>query len=77
MYQFPHDVQEEVQYRMATGRYGSEDDVLRDALRALKARDLEVAAIREGFEDLDAGRVKPLREFDREFRQRKSIARDA
>lgn len=46
MYQFPPDVYEEVKLRMASGQYASEDDVLRDALEALKLQD-EVAHFRE------------------------------
>jgi Arc/MetJ-type ribon-helix-helix transcriptional regulator len=62
---------------MNTGRYASEDEVLRDALRALKWRDDEIAAIQEGLSDMEAGRVRPLREFDREFRERNKIPEDA
>jgi Arc/MetJ-type ribon-helix-helix transcriptional regulator len=35
-YQFPPDVDQLLKERMATGGYTSEDDVLRDALRALE-----------------------------------------
>jgi Arc/MetJ-type ribon-helix-helix transcriptional regulator len=75
-YQFPSDRDEEMRRRMATGQYSSEDDVLRDALSALRWRDEEVAAIREGIEDMEAGRVQTLRKFDREFRERKNIPQD-
>ena len=73
-YQFPPDLDEQIKQRMATGQYSSEDDVLRDALRALRWQDAEVEAIREGIEEMESGRVTPLREFDREFRKRKQIA---
>ncbi len=79
-YHFPPDLATEIQLHMATGQYSSEDDVLRDALQALRAskcHDEEVAAIQQGIDDMEAGRVKPLREFDREFRQKKNIAQDA
>ena len=55
----------------------SEDEVLRQALRALEWRDDEAAAIQEGIDDMQAGRVKPLREFDRQFREQKNIPQDA
>ena len=52
---FSADVEERVQARMATGRYASEDDVLRDALDTLDAveadaREIQVAidAVKEG-----------------------------
>ncbi len=32
-----------------------------------------IAAIREGLVDVDAGRTKPLDQFDREFRQRHGL----
>ena len=35
-YQFPADVEQLIKERMASGTYGSEDDVLRDALVALE-----------------------------------------
>lgn len=54
-YHLPADVEERVQTRMATGRYASEDDVLRDALDTLDtleadAREVQVAidAVKEG-----------------------------
>ena len=33
----------------------------------------EVAAIQAGIDDMEAGRVQSLREFDREFRRRKNM----
>ena len=52
---FSADVEERVQARIATGRYASEDDVLRDALDTLDAveadaREIQVAidAVKEG-----------------------------
>ena len=54
-YHLPADVEERVRSRMATGRYASEDDVLRDALDTLDtleadAREVQVAidAVKEG-----------------------------
>ena len=76
-YQFPPDLDQDIKERMASGLYSSEDDVLRDALRALRSRDQEVAAIQEGVDDMKAGRVMPLREFDRTFRERNDIPQDA
>lgn len=76
-YQFPPDLEDEIKQRMKTGQYASEDQLLREALQALTWRDDEVAAIQEGIDDMEAGRVKPLREFDREFRDRKNIPQDA
>ena len=52
-------------------------EVLRRALDALEWQDAEVRAIREGIDDMNTGRVTPLREFDKEFRKRKNIPLDA
>jgi putative addiction module CopG family antidote len=68
VYQFPPDLENEIQAQMKSGQYASQDEVLRDALRALKWRDGEIAAIQEGIDDMQSGRVKPLREFDRKLR---------
>jgi Arc/MetJ-type ribon-helix-helix transcriptional regulator len=76
IYQFPPDLVDEVKKRMATGRYSSEDDVLRDAMRALNWHDAEVAAIQQGIDDMEASRMRPLAQFDREFRAKKNIPQD-
>jgi len=76
-YQFPPELDELVKRQLATGQYDSEDDVLIDALRSLQRQKEDLAAIQEGIDDMEAGRVKPLREFDREFRERKNIPQDA
>ena len=54
-YHLPADVEERVRTRIATGRYASEDEVLRDALDTLDtveadAREVQVAidAVKEG-----------------------------
>ena len=67
------EIWEEIQRHIASGSYRSPDDVLRDALAALRARELEVVAIQEGIDDMEAGRVRPFREFDRDFRQRNGL----
>jgi len=71
------DLDDEIREQMKSGRYGSEEDLLRDALQALKWRDQEIVAIQEGIDDMQAGRTRTLAEFDREFRQRKNIPPDA
>ena len=56
-YQFPPDLEVEVNERMKSGQYATEDDLLREALSVLKWRDGEVAAIQEGIEKLDLGKI--------------------
>jgi putative addiction module CopG family antidote len=67
------DVWDEIQQQLASGSFASTDEVLREALTALRSREEEVYAIQEGIEDMEAGRVMPLRQFDREFRQRNAL----
>lgn len=49
------DVQQAIDARMATGKYASEDDVLRDALRALQHEDEEVVAIQAAVDEWQQG----------------------
>jgi len=74
-YQLPADLTETIQSLLATGKYASQDDVLRDALAALRQRDLDLAAIAAGIADMEAGRYRPFVEVDAEFRKRHGIPR--
>ena len=67
------DVWSEIQRQLAEGGYASHDEVLREALAALRWREEEVQAIREGIADMEAGRMVTLEEFDREFRRRNAL----
>ena len=73
-YSFPSDLAHWVKARMATGRYACEDDLLREAKEALESQEHVLDDIRQGFEDLEAGRYRPLREIDAEFRKKHNIA---
>jgi putative addiction module CopG family antidote len=68
------DVWNEIQRQIAAGGYSSHDELLREALAALRYREEEVRAIQQGIDDMEAGRVTPLEDFDREFRRRNGIA---
>ena len=59
-YQFPPDVEQRIRHQIALGNYTNEDDVLRDALDALDARNADMAAIRAGVEDMEADRMRPI-----------------
>ena len=70
-YSFPPDVQQQIHDRIASGRYASADDVLRDALNALKCEEQEGSAVREALDALDAGDEGiPLADAIRTVRQR-------
>lgn len=73
-YSLPPDLNSLVQQKLATGSYDSEEAVLRAALSALDEQEQTVAAIQEGYDDFQAGRMRSLEEADRDFRQRKNIA---
>ncbi len=66
----------QIQEHMATGRFTSEADVLRQALIALQWRESELAAVRAGVEDMDAGRHYPFAEVDAEVRSRFGFVED-
>ena len=59
-YRFPRQIDQLVRQQMAAGNYASEDELLEDALRALYERNEDLAAIREGIDDMEAGRVEPF-----------------
>ncbi len=54
-YRFRPDVDQLVRRRMTTGRYATEDDLLREALQALDEEDEDLAAVREAVAEQQAG----------------------
>lgn len=75
-YQLPPDVQVQIREYIAAGRYASEDDVLRAALRALSFHHEEVAAIQAGIADMEAGRLRPFEDVDAEIRRQFGFLND-
>ncbi len=69
-YQFPPDVEQRIRHQIALGNYSNEDDVLRDALEALDARNADMAAIRAGVEDMEADRMRPIGDAASDIRRR-------
>jgi Arc/MetJ-type ribon-helix-helix transcriptional regulator len=67
-----NDVWNEIQRQLATGAFASHDDAPTRALAALRFRNEELVAIGQGIDDMEAGRVTPIREFDRAFREQSS-----
>jgi Arc/MetJ-type ribon-helix-helix transcriptional regulator len=76
-YSFPPPLNQLVTEALATGQYPSEDDLLLEAVQALRDRDEAVAGIQEGLADLDAGRMRSLQEIDGEFRKKFDIPHNA
>ena len=71
--------------QMSAGNYESADDLLRDALLALREQrnvlveeedPATIEGIRRGLADLAAGRVREFAEFDAEFRAKHNISDD-
>lgn len=74
-YSFPPDIAQLVRDRMATGRYGSEDELLRNALQALSERDEDLDAIRAALAEWHSGDEGiPLDEAIEQIRQNHQIA---
>jgi putative addiction module CopG family antidote len=67
------DVWNEIQRQLDSGAFSSPNEVVREALAALRVREMELVAIQAGIDDMEAGRVTPLSEFDREFRERNHL----
>ena len=74
--ELPPDVLAEINQRLASGNYTSEEDVLRQAMRALQVHDEELAAIQLGVDDMDSGRVRPFEDIDTEICQDFGFSRD-
>jgi len=80
-YQFPPDLQKLLHEQMTSGAYGSEDEVLREALKALQEqRQLEleddpivIEGIRRGLADVAEGRMRTFTEFDAQFRSDRGL----
>lgn len=53
--------------QMLLGRYESRETLLRAALEALRDREEDWKAVHEGFNDLEAGRVRPFAEVAKEI----------
>jgi Arc/MetJ-type ribon-helix-helix transcriptional regulator len=66
------DVWDEIQRQISMEGYSSADEVVRDALAALR-REEDLRAIQAGIDDMKAGRVTSLEDFDREFRQQNGM----
>lgn len=66
-----------VREKLATGQYASEEDILLAALRLLDDEEETIAAVAEGYQDVQAGRHRSFDESDREFRRNHNIPKDA
>jgi Arc/MetJ-type ribon-helix-helix transcriptional regulator len=69
-YAFPPEIKQLIDQNMATGMYGSEDDVLQAALHALSDYNATVGDIRQGISDYDQGLGEPLSEALSDIRQK-------
>ncbi len=76
-YQFPPDIDEQVKIQVASGLYKTEDEVLRDAMKALHERNEDLASIQAGVADMEAGRFTLLGDVEAELRKNYDIPHDA
>jgi Arc/MetJ-type ribon-helix-helix transcriptional regulator len=74
-YPFPPDVRELVRRAMTVGGFQSEDELLRDALGAWQRQQDDMAAIREGIAEMEAGQTRPFEDFAKEFYQARGLTR--
>ncbi len=74
-YLFPPVLDQLIREELATGIYHSEEEVLVEAMQALRDRNAAIADIQEGLADMDAGRLRLLSEVDSELRTKHAIAR--
>ena len=67
-------LEEVVDRLVASGRYNSKSEVLREGVRLVEEREKHLealdAALARGLADIEAGRVKPAREVFDELRKR-------
>lgn len=69
-YAFPPDLQQLVAAQLSSGHYANEDELLREALRALSEEDEDLAAVREAIAEWRAGdQGTPLAEAFDEVRR--------
>ena len=73
----PADVQKRVNALLRTGRYASEEEILRAAVAALEEQNADLTAIQAGIKDMENGRYRPFADFNAEFRERNQIENDA
>jgi Arc/MetJ-type ribon-helix-helix transcriptional regulator len=66
-------VQQRVNALVGTGRYASEEEVLRAAVHALEVQDADLASIRAGVADMENGRYRSFVDFDADFRRRNKV----
>jgi putative addiction module CopG family antidote len=77
-FSFPPDLQQFVRDRMASGKYASEEELLRDALEALAEEEEDLAAVREAVAQWQAGDPGvPLDEAVETIRRKHGIPSDA
>ena len=73
----PADVQQRFNALLGTGRYASEEEILRAAIAALEEQNADLTAIHCGIDAMENGRYRPFADFDAEFRKRNQIENDA
>jgi Arc/MetJ-type ribon-helix-helix transcriptional regulator len=71
----PADVQQRVNALLGTGRYTSEEEILRAAVAVPDEQDADLTAIQGGINDRESGRYRPFAAFDAAFREQIRLTR--
>jgi Arc/MetJ-type ribon-helix-helix transcriptional regulator len=71
-YAFPPEIKLLIDQNLATGMYGSEDDVLQAALHALNEYNSTIADIRQSRIDYEQGRGEPMADAMADIRRQLS-----
>jgi antitoxin ParD1/3/4 len=80
--QLPKDLEQFVQAKVQSGRFTSSDEAITEAVRLLRQREEAEEArvldgIRQGLDDMHAGRGRPAEEVFAEIRREFSLPTDA
>jgi Arc/MetJ-type ribon-helix-helix transcriptional regulator len=69
----PADLRARVSALYGTGRYVSEEEILRAAVAALEERNADLSSIEAGIADMEKGRYRSFADFDADFRTKNQV----
>lgn len=69
----PPDLQDRFSALLKTGRYATEEEILRAAVAALEDQNADLASIQCGVNDMENGRYRAFADFDVAFRRRNRV----
>lgn len=72
----PTDVASRIDSYLAAGTFTTRDQVLREAMAALDAKQQFAAELQEAFDDIEAGRGSSIEDVERDLREEFDFMRD-